>query len=794
MSKIFESLNSGTSNQNSDGKLDNRHFFFGDDRGKAYVNAFFPDEQYDQSLNTETDPNTLRKTNPYAYNLMTAQNYIDQEPYMGSSDIHWSFVDFIVLTALKHRELDSTELYTNHSIGPGLTQPNFTTARTNLAQSKALLDQAMQNNQPANIIKQYKDQVDADELILKQQEQYQTSVGPDFIPNIYTGGAYSTLDNLKSDLIDNVYYKWNSLSQSTQSFYTTHLDILVDKNGVWETISPTDYSSLAVQLNKDLLRINFKKNKVKKYDPTFRAYNEAVQPLFSTTLPYITPTVKIWYTDILDDNKKKFAIVQEPKVLQYIYDGVFYGISSIRGGSNLIGGVLSDGEKRIFNLYGNITYTAFKKIAGKTSFDVDLKNTLQHTILQYNRQNQTEQSEQFYSFEFKDIWSVNSKGEFVKNVNGKNIVYNSDHLPKELKAEYSCYSTLYKAKSTKQCHQFVHQCILNENNDNPSFENCFSLIEDTSFEASREEISKLHPHLALMLLKKFKFRVYTTTDGVAGIQLTKIQSIDSWKKYFVNKTNFPSDQICDKIKANTKLLNYLALVVEYINANPVILNEHYLGKSSEQIGHDGPGFLNFLDQKKNVSDTVELLRFKVNHKGNYPDNNTRSYIPPIGKSYFGSSLVPQGTPGITFNSSSPGFPGVPGLFHQRGGGDENKFLVNIFKNLFGKLKTKGAHISPEDERNIFQKINSHSELQQELEKTFNILNEYKQALDIHGNTPSHIINYEGFKKLYDHHDTVLGKSQDIEKMLTQLITHMTQEYESTPHDLAQYKEIQLKSA
>lgn len=84
--------------------------FFNDECGELYVKAFYQGEHFGIAINENNANDIFDKL---AGDLMMAVNYTNKTPEMHTNDVHWEFTDFIVKTALWHKELDkSTEVGT----------------------------------------------------------------------------------------------------------------------------------------------------------------------------------------------------------------------------------------------------------------------------------------------------------------------------------------------------------------------------------------------------------------------------------------------------------------------------------------------------------------------------------------------------------------------------------------------------------------------------------------------------------------------------------------------------------
>ena len=79
-------------------------FFSNDGRGAQFVHFNYKGNDYESSINTESDVNFIM--GEPIYQFMISNNYLSKSSDQNNNDIHQDFVDFIVKIALSHRNLD----------------------------------------------------------------------------------------------------------------------------------------------------------------------------------------------------------------------------------------------------------------------------------------------------------------------------------------------------------------------------------------------------------------------------------------------------------------------------------------------------------------------------------------------------------------------------------------------------------------------------------------------------------------------------------------------------------------
>jgi hypothetical protein len=110
--------------------------FFGEsEKALMFFNANYEKGIFSQAINTAAQPEEI--LNKRIFEMMLAKNYIpsSKEPGMDDNDIHYQFVDFIVRTALLHKELDrpTTAFPTSKKMRASFENAVDTTLSTNLA-------------------------------------------------------------------------------------------------------------------------------------------------------------------------------------------------------------------------------------------------------------------------------------------------------------------------------------------------------------------------------------------------------------------------------------------------------------------------------------------------------------------------------------------------------------------------------------------------------------------------------------------------------------------------------------
>ena len=261
-----------------------------------------------------------------------------------------------------------------------------------------------------------------------------------------------------------------------------------------------------------------------------------------------------------------------------------------------------------------------------------------------------------------------------------------------------------------------------------------------------KNINKAHPLLVLKVLKAFGFReelVYDmATPGGYNGKIWKIQTVNKWKTKYLDK-KFTSAHVTN-VMGNKHLLIYLGLLVDYVNANPSLINEGMVKSTGanlqpiqvpEEFSRRGV-IPCIVPSKKNKTSTDwnELTKNINNVYGNFYNGlNFKSQLPfgmnnlfpftqtwGVGNVYRGSTLHGGGADGkqevfIDLKETRPQFT------HQ---------VATQIHSLLEKLKSLNKPLKKSDTERIIQKLTDFSNLETELYNTILMINKYTQLASI----------------------------------------------------------------
>jgi hypothetical protein len=276
-----------------------------------------------------------------------------------------------------------------------------------------------------------------------------------------------------------------------------------------------------------------------------------------------------------------------------------------------------------------------------------------------------------------------------------------------------------------------------------------------------KEINKAHPILVLKVLKAFGFReelVYDINSVGNGSKIWKIQNVNKWKTKYLDQ-KFKSELV-NKVMENDELVVYLNLLVDYVNQNPSLINDH-LVKRVTVIKHRVPDVLemrgvipceNPSKKNKYSTDWNELTKNINNIYGDfYKGLNFKTQLPfgmtnlfpstqtfGYGNVYRGTTLFggkPDGQAEVIIDVKRT----VPQFTHQ---------VTSEIVKLLDKLNNLNKPLSTHEQKNIKQKLLDFGKLETELYNQLNMINTYSQLASYFNKEDAeevvsmqHIINY-----------------------------------------------------
>lgn len=308
-----------------------------------------------------------------------------------------------------------------------------------------------------------------------------------------------------------------------------------------------------------------------------------------------------------------------------------------------------------------------------------------------------------------------------------------------------------------RCHDIFHSCLIKGSKDGTPTallsEACLGIIEnitDDLWKTSKDDIKKIDPKSAFMLLKNLGFKGKTNDDRVV------CESVDDWLK------RVKANELTDDKGNNTKLVlkgahtiariqgycqkpnftEFLKLVVGYINSNPAILNQ---GHGSSRTGS--------LDPK----DPFGLLRPRGNKKSGLADfrNAASRSLDGVHLHVAGimSALGLGHTNGLMGLLSGGG--NVPGYLAPSGTAPlkakVSRFsykLEEIYKHYLERLTKMNKGLSKATEQRVATVFKNLKEKEDDLIKWVEYIERYQEIIQLNGDNIHKTITETDLKDAY----------------------------------------------
>lgn len=190
---------------------------------------------------------------------------------------------------------------------------------------------------------------------------------------------------------------------------------------------------------------------------------------------------------------------------------------------------------------------------------------------------------------FDEVYDISTNGTYIykddklyrKDDDGQ---YTIDVSPGTVNGakEVSRVCDVAKVKAS-DCNKFISECMLNNDKDGLLYcSNMMVQMNDTELKLFIEnELNNIYPPLALRILQLLGIRKKKVFNEQAQQPIYIVESVTHWLNNFVN--NKFDKELQEKIASNKSLLTYVNALVQFVNANPGLLNKGYTGSSINKI-------------------------------------------------------------------------------------------------------------------------------------------------------------------------------------------------------------------
>lgn len=329
-------------------------------------------------------------------------------------------------------------------------------------------------------------------------------------------------------------------------------------------------------------------------------------------------------------------------------------------------------------------------------------------------------------YSFEDIstgtmWHRDADKGLYRMVDGERK-YAKDDV-NNLSKDDNCYGTGLKAKCDK-----VMQCLVD--GDSKSLGACLEAHADSDMWAVAEnDLKNLHPNMAVFVLKKFGIKgVHATTAN--GIKVVVPMEFGRW-------LNGLEASQRESIKSNEQLCNYLKALIAFLRREPKILNKGLSDDRHGGVPESRPAYIKDLGlcqykepvkRESSMGFSAQLIR------------NMQPYSAPLLGVHFGDRYSEATNARMGFGMLG-GSPMAGGCYHV-GGVRPSEFSrtldkrsndgrvkcaaahAHMLNNLKRELNSVGHTLSGDDEARIQKAIENMADLEGKLGKLHDILSKF----------------------------------------------------------------------
>ncbi len=749
-------------------------FFSNDGRGVQFVHFNYKGNDYESSINSQNNVDTIM--GEPIFQLMISNNYLKKTDDQNNNDIHQDFVDFIIKTALSHRNLDkpSTNIPDimknintvdeNLEKIPDIEFRNFLSrvliyllrltknkqALPNL-KSKKLLDEMIRlngNKLPDFIIPIMKTVIGSYKIYESDATYLKTVIIPSIVNGIVNTVIETNNDSLlKTLLTPGNFNKILKSSNYTSIFKTILMDKLLEslKESVkaavptgLKILSTTGTSSSSV-FDKIKQLKNLNQNARKFYLANFvilQRNSDGSESLFYDLdkTDDMSKDLRLNFKKT-PSNKLRTVFSNTLPLIPSSCEKLFFTDNSDNVKSISLSNLSENDRKHILRIIYDHVYSSgnvFKLVInGKensfsvktthpthSNFQVNYSKLISSVINNYGKhpRNTFDNFDDLFLDMSTDIlYKKDNNGLFRQVDETTKMYYDSSKFNTDI--DNNCYGTYINDPST-DCG--IAKVLLNNAPENlvrylSTFKN------ETLFDVAKTDIQNINPEIMKNIVNTFGFVIRKESDGVY-----RPMGFNEW----INSSRVSAD-IKQVVANNKKLSIYLSEILNILRKNPVLFNENVplANPSHPNIGlslFNTP--LNMERPKRNIDLSSMILRTNGEQKVEMP---------------------------FFLNLQNVGFQTGGGIMNE----NNSDKIKQMFNQLFMQLEHNGKELKKEDKERINKVVETASKLEAQLNQMYEEIQLYSNLQEMLKDTNT--VDSVGLTEI---HDVTTNKSRLEETM------------------------------
>ena len=690
-------------------------FFSNDGRGPQFIHFNYKGNEYESSINTENNIDTI--IGEPIFQIMITKNYISKPDGEQENDIHHDFVDFIINTALFHRNIDKPST----NVVDIMKNVNIVEAELNKLNDEVYKKCFNYVNTYIKTIKMpdFKDikllqeliKLNKDELpeifkeisllLIDAFEVYFKNESKDYVLNIILPAIHIGIANTVATPFDDKTFKQiliknlinyitiivkttvpkastipspsyvldkvkqlKDLEKNARKFYLSNFVILQKHSDGRESLF-VDFDKIDnPALN---LRLNFKKSPSNK-----------LRTVFSNSLPLV-PSVckKLYYTNdrgnVNSISLSNLSKNDRMNILRNIYDHVY-------SSGNMFKLVYLNHKEQTINVASQPIQNNFKVNYGKLISSI----VNSYDSYKYSTKTFDNFDDLFVDMSTDIVYNKDVNGIFRQVDANTKIYYDMAKL--SLDADSNCYGTHINDPSA-DCN--VANILLNNTPEN--LERNLAVISNESlFDVAKSDIQNMNPDIMKNIVNTFGFIIRKESDGVY-----RPMAFNEWIK-----SSRVSENIKKVITNNNKLKIYLSEILNILRNNPVLFNKN---NPLPNPSHSNIG-LNLFHSPVNMERPKRNLNLGILMK-----NNIQNVELPL-----------------FLNLQNVGFQTGGGIINE----NNSDKIKKMFNQLFMQLEHNGKELKKEDKERIDKVIENAVKLENQLNQMYEQIQLYSNLQEM----------------------------------------------------------------